>query len=52
MILPDVTIGDNAIIAPGAVVAKGVPDRCVAGGAPARVIREIECDIIESDTTE
>ena len=44
-ILPGVTIGNNAIIAAGAVVTRDVPDNCMAGGVPAQVIREIENDI-------
>ncbi|MCD7855434.1 MAG: sugar O-acetyltransferase [Clostridiales bacterium] len=40
-ILPGVTIGDNAIIAAGAVVAKDVPADSIAAGVPARVIKSI-----------
>ncbi len=40
-ILPGVTIGENSIIAAGAVVAKDVPADCVAAGVPARVIKSI-----------
>ncbi|MCD8238259.1 MAG: sugar O-acetyltransferase [Clostridiales bacterium] len=40
-ILPGVTIGDNAIIAAGAVVTKDVPADSVAAGVPARVIKSI-----------
>ena len=47
-ILPGVTIGDNVIIAAGAVVTKDIPDNCVVGGIPARVIKSIENDIIET----
>ena len=43
-ILPGVTIGNNVVIAAGAVVTKDIPDNCVAGGVPARVLREIEDD--------
>ena len=39
-ILKGVHIGDGAVIAAGAVVTKDVPDRCLAAGVPARVIRE------------
>ena len=46
-ILPGVTIGNNVVIAAGAVVTKDIPDNCVAAGVPARVIREIENDIIK-----
>lgn len=44
-ILPGVTIGNNVVIAAGAVVTKDIPDNCVAGGVPARIIKEIEYDI-------
>lgn len=40
-ILPGVTIGDGAIIAAGAVVSKDVPANMIAGGVPARIIREV-----------
>jgi len=39
-VLKGVTIGDGAVIAAGAVVNKDVPPRCLAGGVPAKVIRE------------
>ncbi len=39
-ILPGVTIGDNAIIAAGAVVAKDVPANMTVGGVPAKVIKK------------
>lgn len=47
-ILPGVTIGSNVIIAAGAVVTKDVPDNCIAGGVPAKVIRSIENDVEET----
>ena len=40
-ILPGVTIGENAVVAAGAVVTKDVPANCLVGGVPAKVIREI-----------
>lgn len=46
-ILPGVTIGNNVVIAAGAVVTKDVPDNCVVGGVPAKVIREIDDDTEE-----
>lgn len=46
-ILPGVTIGNNVVIAAGAVVTKDIPDNCVAGGVPAKVIKKIENDLDE-----
>ena len=46
-ILPGVTIGNNVVVAAGAVVTKDVPDNRVVGGVPAKVIKEIENDIEE-----
>lgn len=40
-ILQGVTIGDNAIVAAGAVVTKDVPANTVVGGVPARVLKKI-----------
>ena len=40
-ILPGVTIGDNAVIAAGAVVNKNVLANTVAGGVPATFIKQI-----------
>lgn len=42
VILPGVTIGNNVIVGAGAVVSKDVPDNCVVGGVPAKVIRKLE----------
>jgi maltose O-acetyltransferase len=42
IINPGVTIGDNAVIASGAVVTKDVPNNVVVGGNPARVLKQIE----------
>ena len=44
-ILPGVTIGNNVVVAAGAVVTKDVPDNCVVGGVPAKKIRDIENDV-------
>jgi acetyltransferase-like isoleucine patch superfamily enzyme len=41
-ILPGVTIGENSVVAAGAVVSKDVPDNTVVGGIPAKVIKTIE----------
>lgn len=39
IIMPGVTIGDNSIVAAGAVVTKNVPPRSIVAGNPARIIR-------------
>lgn len=44
-ILPGVTIGNNVVVAAGAVVTKDVPDNCVVGGVPAKIIKALENDI-------
>ena len=43
-ILPGVTIGDNSVIAAGAVVTKDVPSNCVVAGIPAEKIRDLDDD--------
>jgi acetyltransferase-like isoleucine patch superfamily enzyme len=40
-ILPGVTIGENAIVAAGAVVSKDVPANTIVGGIPAKFIKSI-----------
>jgi acetyltransferase-like isoleucine patch superfamily enzyme len=40
-ILPGVTIGDNSIIAAGAVVTKDLPANSLAGGVPAKILKTI-----------
>jgi len=37
-------IGNNVVAAAGAVVTKDVPDNCVVGGVPAKIIKEIGND--------
>ena len=41
IILPGVTIGNNAVIGAGSVVTKDIPDSVIAAGDPCRIIREI-----------
>ena len=41
-VLPGVTIGDYAVVAAGAVVARDVPAMTVVGGVPARVLKTIQ----------
>lgn len=40
IILPGVTIGNNSVIAAGAIVTHDVPSNCIVAGNPARIIRE------------
>ena len=40
-ILPGVTIGENAIVAAGAVVTKDVPANALVGGVPAKFIKKL-----------
>ncbi|MGH7245867.1 MAG: acyltransferase [Candidatus Levyibacteriota bacterium] len=42
IILPGVTIGDNAVIGAGTVVTKSVPANCIVVGNPAKIIRKIK----------
>jgi acetyltransferase-like isoleucine patch superfamily enzyme len=42
VVLPGADIGRNVVIAAGSVVRGTVPDRCVAAGVPARVVRSYE----------
>jgi len=39
MVLPGVEIGEDAIVASGAVVSRSIPARTIAAGVPARVLR-------------
>ena len=41
-VLPGVTIGDNAVVAAGAVVTKDVPADTIVGGVPAKQISTIK----------
>ncbi|MBO4573529.1 MAG: sugar O-acetyltransferase [Clostridia bacterium] len=42
IVLPGVTIGDNAVIGAGSVVTHDIPSNVVAYGTPCRVIRKID----------
>ena len=39
-VIGKITVGNNVTVAPNAVVVKDVPDNCVVGGVPARVIKQ------------
>lgn len=41
VILPGVTIGNNAVIGAGSVVTKDIPDNAIAAGSPCKVIRTV-----------
>lgn len=41
IILPGITIGENSVVAAGAVVNKDVPENTVVGGVPAKVIKTL-----------
>jgi acetyltransferase-like isoleucine patch superfamily enzyme len=41
IILPGVTVGENAIVAAGAVVNKDVADNTIVAGVPAKKIKNI-----------
>ena len=40
VINPGVTIGNNVVVASGAVVTKDIPDNVVVGGNPAKIIKK------------
>jgi acetyltransferase-like isoleucine patch superfamily enzyme len=46
-ILPNLTIGENAIVGAGSVVTRDVPPNAVTAGNPARVIRYITQERVE-----
>lgn len=46
-VLSGVAIGDNAVIAAGAVVTKDVPENAVVGGIPAKIIKMISQEEME-----
>ena len=45
MIMPGVTIGEGAVILPGAVVTQSVPPFSLVGGVPGKVIGTRQKDL-------
>jgi maltose O-acetyltransferase len=43
--MPGLTIGNNVVIAAGAVVTKDVPNNSLVAGVPAQKIRDLENDV-------
>jgi len=44
VVCPGVRIGRGAVVGANSVVTDHVPDRCVAAGAPARILRALDLD--------
>ena len=44
VILPNVTIGKGCVIGAGSVVTRSLPDYCVAVGAPAKIVKQYDCE--------
>ncbi|HAV1896658.1 TPA: hypothetical protein JG930_004575 [Enterobacter hormaechei subsp. steigerwaltii] len=42
VILPGVKIGNDVVIAAGSVVTRDIPDRAIASGVPASVLKYIQ----------
>ena len=49
VVLPGVTIGQHAVVAAGAVVTNDVPEFCLVGGVPAKIIKKKNGNNIEVD---
>jgi len=42
-ICPNVVIGNNVVIGANSLVNKSIPDNCLAGGVPAKVLKTFTC---------
>jgi acetyltransferase-like isoleucine patch superfamily enzyme len=47
IILPGITIGKHVVIGAGSVVTKDIPDYSVAVGSPAKVIKQIDKNLVQ-----
>ena len=45
VVLPKVVIGENSVIAAGAVVTRSVPSSCMAAGNPAKILKNDICRV-------
>jgi acetyltransferase-like isoleucine patch superfamily enzyme len=45
VVCPGVRIGRGAVVGANSVVTADIPDRCVAAGAPARILRDLDIDL-------
>ena len=41
MVLPGASVGEYSVIAAGAVVTKAIPEKVIAGGVPAKILKEV-----------
>jgi maltose O-acetyltransferase len=46
-VMKGVTIGENTIVAAGAVVTRNLPANVIAGGVPAKPLRDVPATIAE-----
>jgi acetyltransferase-like isoleucine patch superfamily enzyme len=42
LVMPGATVGNNVVVGAGSVVTGVIPDNCVVGGVPAKVIKSVE----------
>lgn len=42
ILIPNITIGQNVIVAAGSVVTKNIPDNCMVAGVPAEIKKELK----------
>lgn len=48
IILPGVNIGTGSVIGAGSIVTKDIPENVIAGGNPAKIIRELSQELVKS----